>query len=77
MIQWYHSWASIWKTTSKDTIETLVHSCLLQPIHNSQAMETAQKSYSWWLDLKKFDTHIMEYYWATKKNEIMLFPGKQ
>jgi hypothetical protein len=50
MIQWYLSWAYIQRNVNsrynRNTWIVVHHSA----IHNSQAMETTQKPYNWWMD---------------------------
>jgi hypothetical protein len=48
MIQWYCSWASTQRNVSQDTAETPVYQCSSQ--HYSQALETTQMPYNWWID---------------------------
>jgi hypothetical protein len=47
--QWYCSWASTQRNISQDTIETPVHQGHHSTIHNSQAMETTQMPYNWFM----------------------------
>ena len=42
-------------------------------IYNSQIMNAAQVPINWWMDKDVVNIHIIEYYWAIKKNEILLF----
>jgi hypothetical protein len=51
MIKWYHPGYLPPKNIRQDTIET--PNILWSTIHNSQAMETKQMPYTWWMGQEK------------------------
>jgi hypothetical protein len=45
-------------------------------IYSSQAMETAKMSHNWLMDQKMWYLYTMEFYSATRQNEILSFTSK-